>query len=314
MTSALSNDWDQDERETLVNFAGELEAIRKRHQLDPPRDLLVAASADALPADAQALVSAHLERSAWSRAIVDGLRHAGAEAEFDSATAERMLRRVRQAQRTSWAMPVRRASLMSGGLALAATVLIAVVVSLGRKPAEPIPVEPAPVNTSSRATVPPPATPAFQMPFAKPDVKLSAGALTWRGAPSDQPFLQDLAPAFAAYRQGDYALAQSLFDKLAAKYPAAIEVLFYQGVIRVLRNDFAGALAPLSAASGLKDDTFADDVSWYLAVAEQRSGRVGEARTRLSLLCGAGGSRDADACGAVAQLDAVTPPAPPRAR
>lgn len=312
--STPPNDWDRDERETLSDLDHQFAAIRQRHLLNPRCDLLVAATADLLPAEMQARVMSHLAQSAWSRAIVDGLRQSGADTQLDAATEERILARVRQAQRASWAMTMRRPSLMAGGLALAATVLIAVMVSPGRQTTDPIPVAPSPATSGSPAAVLPPAAPPFQMPVTKPDVKLSTGALTWRGAPSDQPFLQDLAPAFDAYRVADYAQAQSLFGELSAKYPGAIEVLFYQGVTLVLRHDFAGAIAPLSAASRLKNDTFADDVSWFLAVAEQRSGRVAESRSRLSALCDAGGSRAADACAAVTQLDAAAPSAPSRAR
>lgn len=305
MTNALSNDWDQDERETLANLADQLEIIRQRHQWDPEPDLLLAATADLLPAEMQARLMSHLAQSTWSRAVVDGLQQSGADMQLDAATEERILARVRQAQGVSSAMTMRRPSLRTGALALAATVLIAVVVSRGRQTTNPIPVAPAPPPSGSPTAVLPPAPPPFQMPVTKPEVKLSTGALTWRGAPSDQSFLQDLAPAFDAYRVGDYPQAQSLFDKLSAKYPRAIEVLFYQGVTLVLRNDFAGAIAPLAAAARLKNDTFADDVSWFLAVAEQRSGRVSESRSRLSALCIAGGNHAADACAAVTQLDAA---------
>ena len=314
MTSALSNDWDQDERETLSDLEPQLETIRQRHQLAPRRDLLVAATADLLPAETHAKVMSHLAQSAWSRAIVDGLRQSDADPQLDAATEERILARVRRAQRSSSALTMRRPSLMAGGLALAATVLIAVMVFPGRHATDPIAVVPSPATSGSPAVVPPPAALPFVMSVTKPDVKLSTGALTWRGAPSDQSFLQDLAPAFDAYRVGNYAQAQSLFGELSAKYPGAIEVLFYQGVTLVLRNDFAGAMAPLSAASRLKNDTFADDVSWFLAVAEQRSGKVQESRSRLTALCDAGGRRAADACAAVTQLDAADPSAPPRAR
>jgi hypothetical protein len=133
-------------------------------------------------------------------------------------------------------------------------------------------------------------------------VKLSPAALTWRSG-DDNPFLRDLAPAFEAYRAGDYPRAVAAFDRLAVTYPAAIEVLFYQGVSRMLAGDEAGAVAPLSAAAALGNPTFADDVSWFLAVAQQRSGAAG-ARERFVQLCGSRGAYAQAACAAVDHIDA----------
>ena len=117
------------------------------------------------------------------------------------------------------------------------------------------------------------------------------------------PFLRDLAPAFEAYRAGDYPRAVAEFDRLSTVYPDSIEVLFYQGVSRMLAGDDAAAIAPLEAAARIRNTTFADDVSWFLAVARQRAGRP-TSRAGLVDLCRGPGPHAAAACAAVEQLAA----------
>jgi hypothetical protein len=95
------------------------------------------------------------------------------------------------------------------------------------------------------------------------------------------------------------------FDRLSAVYPESIDVLFYQGVSRMLAGNEAGAIAPLEAAARLNSAPFADDVAWFLAVAQQRSGRP-EARAGFAALCRGRSSYAAAACAARAQLDAST--------
>ncbi len=90
------------------------------------------------------------------------------------------------------------------------------------------------------------------MAFAKPEVELSTDALSWRGAAADNTFLADLTPAFDAYRDGDYARAAAAFNRLSARYPGSVDVLFYQGVTRMLLGDFAGAIDPLTVAARLR--------------------------------------------------------------
>jgi hypothetical protein len=65
---------------------------------------------------------------------------------------------------------------------------------------------------------------------------------------------------------------------------------------------------PPSAPSN--DRTFASDNAWYRAVAEQRSGRDAQARSRLDAICSARGPDAPRACTALEQL--ATPPANPQ--
>ena len=224
------DDWDGDERETLDGLEAELAEIRRRHQDDPSLAMLRAAAGDALPQDLQARVDNHLRDSAWSRTIVDGLRDAGAGDHLDSQSEDLLFARITRSANAESAGSSRRSwkpALMMGGLALAASVLLAIVVSRPRTLATPDPVA-APARTEPPQAAQQSGRSKFAIAYAKPDVKLSPAALTWRGTTGANPFLAALAPAFDAYRAGDYAKAVAAFDQLATTYPTSIEVLFYR--------------------------------------------------------------------------------------
>ncbi len=298
--------WDADERDALDGLEGELAEIRRRHQDDPSLAVLRAAEADALPPEEQARVARHLQESAWSRTVIDGLRDTGVDDRLDEHSVDRLFTRITREARATSAPPARRrtnAGLIVGGLALAATVLVAVVVSRPDQDAAIVPREAPPAATPSAPRPEPVIT------YTKPDVKLSPSALTWRGAPDANPFLRDLAPAFRAYRAGDYVSAAAEFEQLATVYPDAIEVRFYEGVSLMLGGNHRAAIRPLEAAARLKSGTFADDVTWFLAVARQRAGHA-EARDNFAALCRGTSSHAAAACAAVTQLDAA--PSSPR--
>jgi TolA-binding protein len=325
--SIRPDDLDEDEREALSGLEDQLETIRRRHEGDPPIEVLRAARAGALPDEAQAKVAGHLAQSAWSRALVEGLEDGGDAPALDRVGEERLLARIRAAVRSDGTTADRRslgggrsvpasppqgagrrwAPWAYGGAALAASVLIAVAVSRTPEPASPSPTQSSPASSSAVPAAPESPAPPVLLAFSKPDIKLSPAALTWRGAPAENPFLLNLKPAVDAYRDGDYAQADARFTELSLQYPRAVEVAFFLGVTRMLRDDFAGAVAPLADAVALGEPTFADDAAWYLAVAEQRSGRTADARRRLGDLCRGGGSRASDACAAEQQVAAPRP-------
>lgn len=301
--SSRRDDWDGVEREALDGLEAELAEIRRRHQDDPSLAMLRAADKDALPQDLQARVDRHLRESPWSRALVDGLRETGADDHLDAESEDRLLERItRAAQAESRAVSGRpwKPALMMGGLALAASLLVAIVVS---RPRTPTVDEPAAVRSRSEQpqVVESSPKPKFEISYTKPEVKLSPAALTWRGDAPASPFIEALKPAFDAYRAGDYTKAVLAFDQLSTTYPTSIEVLFYQGVSRILAGNDAAAIAPLEAAARLSSATFAEDVEWSLAVARLRSGDLDAAAT-INSLCAAGGAHASEACAAAAQL------------
>jgi hypothetical protein len=290
--------WDRDERDALAGLEDQIEAMRQRHAGDPPFELLRAAHADALPSDLQAAVTEHLSVSAMSRTLAEGLGEDGPTltAEEQDRLFARIMKEAGKSDEPSriWSW-LRPAFLGSGIVAVASLVWL---VSSKTEMSERI----APPETTVVVALPP-AAPPFLLPFEKPDVRLGMGALTWRGSTGDSnQLLADLKPGLDAYRSGDYATADRELTALATKYPGTIEILFYQGVSRLFLNDLPGALGSLTAADAIGDRTFAADVSWYRAVAEQRSGMLTESRTRLDGLCRAGGDGAARACGALEQL------------
>ena len=292
--------WDRDEREALAPLAAELAEVRARHAGDPPLDLLRAAHADALPAELQARVAEHLADSPWSRALVAGA--SDVEHALDASDAERLLARInrRANARPSWLSNIRVWAPIAATAALVVIVAVAwSSTSRGRSaaPAAPPAVSAKPEATIARATPAP-----YQLPLDKPDVRLSIGALTWRGS-SDTTLVDDLAPALDAYRQADYARAAHALEAIEGRYPASIEAPFYRGLSLLLLNDAAGAIVELQKADRLNDATFAPDVTWYLAVAEQRAGKTAAARAHLEALCAKTTPRTTAACDAITHLD-----------
>jgi hypothetical protein len=151
-----------------------------------------------------------------------------------------------------------------------------------------------------------PPAPAFLLPLDKPEVKLSAAALTWRGPRAENDFLADLKPALDAYRGSDYQVAEREFARLVPRYPKSIEILFYQGVTRLFLNDARGAIERLAHAEAVADETFSADAAWYRAVADERAGNVAAARERLARLCAGPGDRAESSCAALKKLEATS--------
>lgn len=218
---------------------------------------------------------------------------ATSEQPLDDVTEQRMWSRIqrelgqqRRASNARW---------IAGSLAAAATILVAVMVSRPGQTTVPAP------QPSTPMAIPQPAP--IRVEFTKPDVKLSPAVLSWRGPDTENSYARDLRPAIEAYRSNDYELAEKEFATIASRYPSAIEGTFYLGIVRMLRGDFSGAVAPLTAALALKEPTFVDDAAWFLGVAEQRSGRTDEATRRLGELCKSNGPRSSDACGAIQLLE-----------
>jgi hypothetical protein len=304
-TTRRPADFDDDERAALAGLDAQLDAIRGRHQGDPPLDLLRAAHHDVLPGELQDQVSGHLRDNAWSRALVEGL-DAGDGPELGARDADRLLRRIeRAAQPAAGPAAWFRYVLVASGLVTAA---LALMLRPGLAPPAPSavtappPAAAAPDVTAAHApaTSPGELPGAIVVPFEPAAVALSMASLTWRGGAAGPSRLAAFKPAFDAYRAGDYARAAAAFAALAAAHPGAVEPPFYQGVSLLLTGDFAAAVTALSAPALASDETFAAPAAWYRAVAELRLGRVREARPRLRALCASGSQPQA--CAALSAL------------
>lgn len=307
--TAPHDDWDDEERALLERLEDDLDAVRLRHAGDPPVDVIAAASGDALPPEWQALVQAHLDASPWSRAMLEGA--ALPEDALDEGAVARIQARVIHATRGGtpgrgrWGM-----SLMLSG-ALAASAMVGLLL-WPRSVAELPPVPPgAPLTSSGRVPAPLPSARA-SLPLDKPEVRLQLSSLTWRRTADENPYVQALVPAFAAYRADDYRAAVEAFDALVSRFPDAFEVHFYGGISRLFLGAAEPAIASLTAAAPLADADMTAEVQWYLAVAEQRAALENTAEARLRELCRDGGAWGTRACVAIAAWHDGTPPAPAR--
>jgi hypothetical protein len=224
-------------------------------------------------------------------------------AQFSEHDEARLLRRIQTDARRK---PARASIFWTQPwlLAAASVVIIAGAAYLLRDRWTPAPASTTPAPDTTVVKSAPPPAPEFVLALAKPDLKVSPAALTYRSAAAENPLLADLKPAFDAYRVNDYATAEREFTSLASRYPKAVEVFFYQGVSRLFLSDVTGAIASLTAAGRIADDAFAWDIEWYRAVAEERAGNPAAARDRLSGLCRRPDTRAPQACELVTKLPA----------
>ena len=287
------DDWTEDEERLVAPLQQELDAMRARHHGGPPLTLLRAADVDALPEPLQTDVAGELARHRWHRALIEGA--AEAETGLDRASEDRLLARIHaEAASSAPARVLRFPRAWRPVLALAAAaVLVTAVVLRMRAPQVPANIATTPGATT---TATPAGAPSFVLTLDKPDVKLTAMALVRRSTGRDAKFVDDVAPALNAYRAGDYQAAAAAFVRVQAQYPDAVEIPFYLGVTRLFLDDAAGAVSSLEAARRVADDTFSADVSWYLAVAQERAGNRTAARTELDALCGGQSSYARRAC------------------
>ena len=289
--------WDADERKALEDIEPLIDELQSRHAADPSIDVLRAARAGVLPEEIQRRVSQQLDASPWNRVLVDGV--SGDQGGLTADDQSRLLRRIKEeAARSAEPSPRRWVWLWQPAFATAAVVVVvaATVWLLRGREAPPSP-EP---ETQVAVNEPPPVVPPV-LPLDKPVIKISAAALTFRGA-SDNQLLADLKQPFDAIRADDYRTAVDAFSSLARQYPMSVEVAYYDGVARIFLDDPAGALASLARAEQIGESSFASDIAWYQAVALERAGRRDEARDRLRALCDAKGARSAEACALAPKL------------
>lgn len=279
----------------------QLDALADRHASDPRSAVLRAADADALPPPLQASISAGLDASPWQQAIVRGATAAGEDAMLDPRSADRLLARIHRdaALRGTDVGSARRAPrrrAVVAIIAIAASLVVIVGTLVVRRGPVELPAPPQVVETAPAPPVAAPAPPTFRIPLDPAPVKLTALALVLRNENQQGQFADDAAPAFDAYRAGDHRAAADAFARVASRYPASVEVPFYLGVSRLMLGDAAGAATALRAARAVGEPMFRDDIAWYLAAAEERSGSLAAARAQLTDLCSGTSMFAARAC------------------
>jgi TolA-binding protein len=296
MANTPADGWDHDERAALQGFEREVDSLRARHARDPEIELLRAADAEVLPDDLQSAGANYLAANRWSRTLVEGLNDPSVS--LDQADESRLFDRIRHEAARSrrshawwWSWP---------SLAGAAAAVAIIVFAWPRTP----PVAPQSMQTTNQPTAvetPRPA-PVFALALEKPDVKLSAAALTWRGSGGQGDLTTDLKPGLDAFRSDDYAGARRTLADLVKKYPSSVEVFFYLGVSQLLLGEFQNAADSLTRAAPLADTSFAADIAWYRAVADERLGNKDAARAALSTLCRGTSAHAPAACVAAAAI------------
>ncbi len=267
----------------------------------PPPDLLQAADAGVVPPEVGERVSAHLKTCLNCKTLLDSVAILD-EAPLEMEQRDRIWRRI-QAGSVEKASPKRRWTAWlrvmlgpwpSAGFAVA-LLAIALGVGLlrqrGQTPVRPVSERPPEVATSA------PVLPLEKAPVVLPPVAF----LVWRGAEDENPW-KPLQAALKPYESGDYSEAERRLQDVAAKYPRVAEAWFYLGVTRLLLNSNDGARDDLEKARGIVGP-LSNEAGWYLAIANQRTGRIPEARRLLQELCTAP-DRSSKACRG---LDALTP-------
>lgn len=292
--------WDDEERALLDGLHDALDEVRQRHAGDPPLDVLSAADADALPEAWQSGVRAHLAQSRWSRAIVAGSMLP--ERPLSDLDEARLLRRVKHG-----AGRARRVGALLLGGALAASLLVAMALwprvaddDRGRSPFEDAGetrvARSEPTTTLPLLDLEPP---PLQAPLSALTLRGEAEAAEKRDAARNRAYVDLLAPAFDAYRAGDFQAADLAFGDAAAQFPTAFEVLYYGGISRLMLGRTSTAVDALEDALAQAAPDRRAEVAWYSAVALQRAGRDEDALARLRTLCETGGGFGRRACAAV---------------
>jgi len=180
----------------------------------------------------------------------------------------------------------------------AAAALLAGVVFLRRPAVPPEAISPLPSPAKP--------APAFVLTLTKAPIRIPAAAvLTFRGDADDsKAYLADFAAALEPYRKDDYAEAASVLEPVTRKYPKTAEPEFYLGVSLLLMSQNDAAVTSLLEARRRGGGVVRDDISWYLAVALARSGKIADARAEAEHLCARAGDYKTQACAALGQLKA----------
>ncbi len=264
----------------------------------PPPDLVMAHASEALPDEVRERLSEHLRGcDACRRLAADA---DAVELEVPPGVEARVLARVQAPRRfppgTLWVLAA--SVLLVCGLAAMRRLHPggAVRTTAGRTLETPqmpaaVPAAAAPVRQAAR----------WQISAATVRVPLSSLAVS-RGADAEAARGRRLVAALAPYEKADYPAAISALEAFVKEFPDAADAVLYLGVSYLMADRPEAALAPLAQAADLRSGRGRREVDWYLAAAEQRTGRTAEAAARLEGLCRAPGAYQQSACAAAATL------------
>jgi len=123
-----------------------------------------------------------------------------------------------------------------------------------------------------------------------------------RGADAGSARTRSLMAALAPYENADFKTAIERLEAFVREHPDAADASFYLGVSYLMADRPADAVAPLSRAREARAERDRREVDWYLAAAEQRTGRAADAAARVDRLCRTPGAYQQSACAAAAKL------------
>jgi hypothetical protein len=311
MKTNVPHDRDPNEREFVKTHVSAISALRDHAAQCPHPDVVSAAVMGVLPYEEAAKVNAHVSACSMCSILVEGFAGVStddvqAETLEDGAAAERLLGKIRkqigQEKRRArwwlgWSVP-RFAAVAAGLIIVAGLVVLSVRWGAPSEPPQIARVDPGPQPA-----------PVFYMPLEPAELKLPLDAIMWRGAedPPAKVYFEELGKALEPYNKGDYAGARQALAALSVRHPQAVEPHFYLGVSDLLDNHVAEARASLERARQVSTPLLAADIDWYLAIANEREGRVAEASTLVEGLCEKENAYQKRACVLVPQLKVRKP-------
>jgi tetratricopeptide (TPR) repeat protein len=279
-------DYDPEEREFLRSFGSSSEGL----PTCPAPELLLAADSGSLPEERGAEVIAHLRSCSRCSALLRDLSDREL-ADPQPEEAARIRNRVFDGIAVPDALTAWR---VRPSFALAAALSLAFIgVLLWYSSSNVVTTSRAPVKAAPRQTV-------FRV--EKAPVKLPASILVWRGPGGG--YEAELGRAIALYRSEQYSQAAQQFEAIARTNPQSVEAQFYLGVSQLLVGRASDARASLIKAREMDRGSLTDDISWYLALANVKTGNSAEAMSDLRKLCPKPGGYSARACAGIQEIEA----------
>lgn len=240
----------------------------------PPLGLLRASREGALPSELAHDVASHIDSCDLCQILLADLEHVP-QPSLTNAERDRILNKlpILVPPKTSWSWYA---------VSAAAVALVVAGIFFLRRPAQMPPFQSVAQTQPSTPSTPAnqPAPSPLQIAKLAPPLDLSPQLVLRGESSASQPTAQQFEPAFAAYTQGDYPVAEQRFRILAQQFPRSETPFLYLGVTELLENNSQAALPNLSRAESLarqNNGSQRNDAAWYhaLAAVAQRSPDAG---------------------------------------
>jgi TolA-binding protein len=304
-----SSNQEPDGPELSGEITAALSGLRAGYAHCPDAAMLQAAQAGVLPPEVSEVVKRHLEKCPVCRALVQDLSLLD-DSPLQSEERLRIWNRIQAGVGSG--KPLKSTASRSGWWTLllrpwpvavvtAAVILLVLAGGLWRERREP-------AATLSQVRPPKAVAPSSTVfRLEKAPIVLPASALmVWRGGADDgNPQWKELQEALAPYQADDYKEAAQRLKRVTERYPRLAEAQFYLGVCQLFLDGNEEAAESLKAARSQAQPPLREDVDWFLALADQRSGRADEARPLLEGLCREDAKNSAKACLGLKELPVI---------